>query len=192
MDHRFVILLMCASCAARSALLAPEEEDASVVVDAEVDHFVHDAGVDHDIPDVLPDVPTSPLCTIADAGFPSTLCAKTLVAGKIVPSSVTCFVDTVVKTGAYGSLSYACMSDPSTWAGASFVPGAFAGAIDGTTVDLCTGTTFPYADGCLWASAQRIHGDIASGALTFTYEEQPIQGSHCASPCSAQGTLEVQ
>jgi hypothetical protein len=182
-------LAFVVACGARTELLAPEEVDASVKAhDAGVDHFVHDASFDAGEDVFTP----AAFCVVPDAGVPTTTCTRPLQAGTISPSSVTCFVDTVVKTGDLGTLTYACNGDPSILAVATFDGGTFTGTIQGTTVSMCTGTAFPWSDGCTWSSAQHIAGDIDSGALAFTYAEQPIVGHNCESPCSAQGVIEVK
>ncbi len=120
------------------------------------------------------------------------MCTVDVHVGAITPSMGTCFVDTVVHEGDDGFVNFACNGDPSTWAGAKFAKGEFLGSVKGTIVDVCTGTTFPWSDGCTWASAQRITGDLDSGTLSFTYEETPIEGGPCEPPCSAQGTILVK
>ena len=111
--------------------------------------------------------------------------------GFITPSSPTCYVDLLVHEGDQGAVTYAC-NDPSDFATGVFPGGTFPGSVSGTTVNLCSGTTFQWSDGCTWASAQRIYGDVTSGTLTFTYDEQPIQGTGCEPPCTASGTVIVQ
>ncbi len=176
------------ACGGRSGLDGPSATDASGSYDAH-----HDADVIAvDAPDdVAPDVPSSPLCATFDGGVAKTVCTSDVQVGALEPSSSTCFVDTVVHEGDQGFVNYTCANDPSTWAGAKFATGIFTGAVTGTVVDLCTGTTFPWSDGCTWASAQRITGDLASGVLAFTYEEKPIAGTNCASPCGASGPIYV-
>jgi hypothetical protein len=161
---------------------------------------VHDAGHDvkhdappvEDAPDDVPDVATSPLCAVVDAGIPMSVCTKDVRMGHITLSMASCYVDVVMHEGDQGFLNFACNGDPSIWANAKFPKGTFEGSTSGTVVDLCTGTTFPWSDGCTWASAQRITGDVTSGTLSFTYTEQPISGSGCEPPCSASGPVYVQ
>ncbi len=189
------VLASSLGCGARTELGSPIAEDASVV-DAKLADRVVDTG--HDVTPIVDtgsDVaPPSPLCAAQDGGAPGSVCSVNVHVVNIAPSSVTCFVDTVIHTGDNGTVSYACNGSSSNWAVADFGPNTeFVGAVhDGTVVDLCTGTTFQFSDGCTWASAQRITGDVSSGTLSFTYEEQPIAGSNCLSPCSASGTLAVQ
>jgi hypothetical protein len=179
------------ACAARTGLDAPEEEDASAhdATTHDASH-PHDAGID--APIVFVDASPSPLCASSDAGIPKSVCATNVHVGHITVSMTTCFVDLVVHEGDNGVVSYACNGDPSTWADAIFPDGGFVGTIAGSNVDLCTGTVFPWSDGCTWASAQKITGDLDSGTLSFTYEETPIEGGSCEPPCSAQGTILVQ
>ncbi len=191
----FACVLM-SGCGARTELGAPITADASIITDANsVDAHVADTG--HDvtpIADTGADVVPSPLCAVVDGGVPQSVCTANVHVVNVAPSSVTCYVDTVIHTGDNGTVSYACNGSSSNWAVADFGAGVeFTGSVhDGTVLDLCTGTTFPFSDGCTWASAQRITGDVASGTLSFTYEEQPIAGTGCLSPCSASGTILVQ
>jgi len=187
---RAALSALLVACGARTELVAPPEMDASV------DQVAHDAGVDHAIHDAATDVVTmdvnpKALCVLPDAGVPKITCTSPLHAGFIPPSSSTCFVDTLVKTHDDGTLTYACNGDPSTYAMATFDGGTFLGTIQGTNVDVCTGTTFPWSDGCTWSSAQHIAGDLSTGTLEFTYAEQPIAGQGCESACSAQGPINV-
>jgi hypothetical protein len=189
------LAIVSCGCGARTELGAPIAEDASVH-DARPD--AHDAGSDVAL-DVGSDAPpSSPLCAATDAGPPAHICSVSVRVGAITPSMATCFVDTVVHEGDVGTVRYACQDAPSLWAVADFDGGEFVGTVKDDSVgvkellDLCTGTTFPWSDGCTWASAQRITGGIMAGKLSFTYEEQPIQGTGCEPPCSATGTLIVQ
>jgi len=185
----FVIAL--AACGARTELYAPEEEDASVLDaahDAPHDARDEDAIVDAGIEDApLP----SPLCATFDGAAPTKICTDDVHVGFIDVSMSTCFVDLVIQFGQDGFVNFAC-DGQSQWANAKFPDGGFVGTIEGSTVDLCTGTVFPWSDGCTWASAQRITGDLDSGTLQFTYEETPIEGGPCETPCSAQGTILVE
>jgi hypothetical protein len=172
---------------------APVEVDASVT-DAHPHDAAHDVAVD-----AAPDAPpSSPLCAVQDGGPPDHVCSVSVRVGPITPSMITCFVDTVVHEGDVGTVRYACQDAPSDWAVADFDGGEFVGTVkDDATgekeiLDLCTGTTFPWSDGCTWASAQRITGGFTSGTLSFTYEEQPIEGTGCEPPCTATATLIVQ
>jgi len=188
------VVFACA-CGARTELGAPIGADASVA-DA---HPKHDAAPDVAQPiDAAPDVPSSPLCAAQDAGPPVDICTVSVRVGAIVPSMSTCFVDTIVHEGDVGTVRYACQDAPSNWAVADFDGGEFVGtATDDSTgvkeiVDVCTGTTFTWSDGCTWASAQRISGGIQTGELSFSYDEEPIDGGPCEPPCTATATLIVQ
>ena len=55
----------------------------------------------------------------------------------------------------------------------------------------CSGTMFPWGDGCTWESAQHFRGDPKTGFLTFTYSEMPIKGSGCLPPCTAFATITI-
>ncbi|HEY1955407.1 MAG TPA: hypothetical protein VGH28_07335 [Polyangiaceae bacterium] len=181
------IFAMVAACGARTGLGVPLREDASVP-DA---HHPLDGGVDAPI-DAEPDVLPSPLCASVDASKPAVICAATVRVGAItIGGSSSCFVDLLVHEGDQGTVSYAC-DGSSEFAAGDFPKGTFPGGVSGTNVDLCSGTTFVWSDGCTWASAQRIAGDVASGTLTFTYDEQPISGDGCDPPCTASGPVIVQ
>ena len=97
------------------------------------------------------------------------------------------------------TIEYAC-DGVSTWASATFNGTTFAGAVtNGSFVDICIGTIYPWQDGpacnykqSTWASAQRIYGDVATGAVTFVYDEKQIAGNSCDIACTAQGDIAVQ
>jgi hypothetical protein len=187
---RFLIIGLLAACGSRTELVAPEPSDASIA--DVIAHDAHDAGHDVAVVDVIiPDVGTSALCSGADSGPPVTTCNLSIKVGPI-KKNVTCFVDTVVHEGDIGVLELPCGGDPSTFALAHFPTGDFAGGFQGNIVDVCTGTTFPWSDGCTWASAQRINGDISTGKLTFTYAEQPIVGHPCEPSCPASADVTIQ
>ncbi len=185
---------LATACGARSELGVPETGDATATSNA-----AHDAGLDAASDaerDAAQDVVASPLCVSVDSGFPQSVASRGVHVGHITLSMASCFVDTVIHEGNAGDIDYAFNGDPSTWAIADFAtdagvwPGAeFRGSIHGNVIDVCTGTTFPWSDGCTWATAQRITGDVTSTALTFTYEEQPIVGTGCEPPCSATGPI---
>jgi hypothetical protein len=125
----------------------------------------------------------------AEGGAPSPalLCEATLRVGVVVPSPATCWLDQKVahKTAL---LKYPCAGGPAT---AGFgVP--FEGLADETgAVDLVAKTTYRWSgDGCNWESTQRIRGVLGEGELTYTYEEQPIDGSGC-SPAYCKATTPV-
>jgi hypothetical protein len=102
-----------------------------------------------------------------------------------------CFVDTVAKSGDTGILTFPCDGDGE--ATLTFGTRSFAGADVGGKVNVCTGTEYPWSDGCTWTSAQRVTGSIASGTLSFTYGEAPRPGqNNCARACEAHGTVRVQ
>ena len=53
-------------------------------------------------------------------------------------------------------------------------------------VELSNRTTFPWTDGCQWATEQRIHGELGTGTLSYSYVEGPLEGQmDCARPCTA-------
>jgi len=188
---RLGVLLLVAACGARtdpgSRALEPD--------DAGPDASVHDAGRDatrdapqDSPPDPLVDASGPAMCVVADAGGPPfpDACGMSAKMTSFTPSSSTCFVDVAVKLGEAGALTFFCQGGH---ASANFGHGEFLGNYTGKTFDVCIGTTFSYSDGCTWKSAQRITGDPASGHLAFSYEEAPVGGTSCASPCSATGVI---
>lgn len=191
LGHRgaFGVAALACACGARTGLGVPMREDASVH-DASADVHPKDAAPDAD--DAGPDAPPSPLCAVVDAGPPAQICTVSVRVGVITKSSGTCFVDTIVHTNDVGTIRYACGDAGSDWAVADFDGGSFPGSISGDVVNLCTGTTFPWSDGCTWASAQRIAGGIEAGTLELTYDEQPIEGGTCDPPCGASAPVLVQ
>ncbi len=182
-------------CGARTELYVDAEHDA-----AAPDVHVHDAAKDvteEDVVDAGPDVILSPFCEANDAGEPASVCTMQAHVGAVVTQSG-CYVDVVVHDGDTGTVEYAC-DGTSTWARATFNGTTFLGAVHGTFVNICIGTTYPWQDGAFcdyhkstWASAQRIYGDVASGELTFVYDEKQIAGLSCDIACTAQGTIAVQ
>ena len=187
----FVFVL---GCGARTELDVPHDASAP-----DVKH--HDAAKDvteEDVIDAGPDVILSPFCTPTDAGKPAQTCK---VQGNVI-SVVTqsgCYVDVVVHEYDQGTIEYAC-DGVSTWASATFNGTTFEGAVtNGTFVDICIGTVYPWADGpacnykkSTWASSQRIYGDVAMGDLTFVYDEKQIAGMSCDIACTAVGAIAVQ
>ena len=107
-----------------------------------------------------------------------------------VPSS--CFVDTVMKIGQTGTLTFPCEGDGE--ARLAFGTKSFAGASIGGRFDMCTGTEYPFVDGCRWTSAQRVTGRLGAQDLAFKYGEAPKVGTQkqCAAACSASGTVHVK
>lgn len=135
-------------------------------------------------PDVR-DAAPSAICVVPDGGFVpgGPLCWHTLEVLEITRSSSTCFVDTVVKEGAFGELAVDCSGGA---AEATFGDHVFRGSFDGDQVDICTGTSFDWSDGCRWDSSQRVQGSIGSGEVRFDYTEAPAPGqTRCLTPCTA-------
>ncbi|MFO0672603.1 MAG: hypothetical protein U0235_23820 [Polyangiaceae bacterium] len=117
------------------------------------------------------------------------MCTKTVVVDSFAKRPG-CFVDTVFTDGQRGKLTMPCDGDgPATL---SFGAKSFSGAVIGGKVDVCTGTEYPFADGCTWLSAQRVSGSVASGSFKFAYGEAPRAGQHdCASACTATAMVRV-
>jgi hypothetical protein len=185
---RFAFLLVVIGCGSRTALIAPDEPDDE---EAGVDGSIRrrDAGKDAVVIDVVDEPVFNPMC-IADAGPPgASACKATLHVMAIQKSMLSCFVDVVVMEGDTAALTYDCT--PSGNARVIANGKTFIGTYDGKTLDVCTGTTFPWNDGCQWESAQHFRGDPNSGFLTFTYSEMPYQGTACQPPCQASAVVKV-
>ena len=119
-------------------------------------------------------------------------CTRTVTLSSIAKRA-SCFVDTVAHEGDQGTLTYPCEGDGE--ATLSFGNRSFSGASlgSGSKVNVCTGTEYPWSDGCSWTSAQRVTGSVASGTLRFTYGEAPKVGEqNCASACTATATVRIQ
>ncbi len=193
--RRLLLLLFVASaCAARTELDVPDvvEPEPLDATSHDASHPTKDASEVDDVDTVdASDGAPSLFCTAPpDAGKGHKLCSVVVTVGAVIPSSYTCFVDTLVKQGDVGRIQYECDGKLGS-AIAAFDGGAFTGAVLGTAVDLCAGSTFAFSDGCVWASAQRITGDLDSGVLAFTYDEGPISGAHCFPPCTAHASIVV-
>ena len=140
--------------------------------------------------DAGPHPATSALAAAGPAPSSNKTCEATLRVGVVVPTPPTCWLDQKVahKTAV---LRYPCDGGP---ASAPFaIP--FEGLIDdGGSVDLVARTTYRWSgDGCNWESTQRIRGVLAEGELTYTYEEQPIEGTGCSPAyCKARTAVAVQ
>ena len=110
-----------------------------------------------------------------------------VVASDFELSSPSCYVDSIIRTGAVGRLQQ-CAGGSAVIV---FDKGVFAASFDGTNVDACTSSRFPFSDGCTWQSLQRIEGPLRD-KLVFTYSETHVEGKSCASSsCRAHATLTV-
>lgn len=118
------------------------------------------------------------------------MCTRSVVVVKL-EAPPGCFTDTVVKSGQHGTLTAPCEGDgPATLA---FGSRSFHGAAKSGRVDVCTGTEFPWSDGCAWTSAQHVSGSVADGTLRFSYGEAPKPGQQsCAPACGATGTVRIE
>jgi hypothetical protein len=123
------------------------------------------------------------------------MCTREVVVTSL-ESPPSCFTDTVVARGQHGTVRYPCQGDGE----ATLTMGSrvFRGVAVGGRLDVCTGTEFPWSDGCTWTSAQRLSGSLApsSEGLTFTYGEAPkvaAESRHaCAPSCAAHGTVRFE
>lgn len=189
----WIVAVLATGCGARSELYVD-------IADAAIDvRPIRDAAPDVEVVDTGVDVPKSAFCIANDAGVPTNpanVCTASLIVGAIAKQSGGCYVDVAVHEGDTGIIHYACNGDPSTWAAVTVGATTFEGAVNGTILDVCIGTTYPWQDGAFcnyakstWASAQRIYGDITSGKLTFIYDEQQVGGSSCDIACWAQAEV---
>ncbi len=117
-------------------------------------------------------------------------CQRSVVISAI-SKRASCFVDTVAQAGENGTLTYPCNGDGE--ATLTFAKRSFAGSTIGGRLNVCTGTEYPWSDGCTWTSAQKVTGSIASGTLNFTYGEAPRPGQEsCATACDATATVRIE
>src|SRR5205823_1574390 len=114
--------------------------------------------------DVQVDANLDPICVARGGGLGAAVCQRPLRVLAITKSGPTCFVDTVVRQGDRGTLTFDCAGGR---AEIRFGNHTFLGSFDGQRVDTCTGTAFDFADGCHWNSAQRVQGDLSF--LRFDY-----------------------
>jgi hypothetical protein len=139
------------------------------------------------------DVSTSPAVCAAprSSATGAAMCTRSVVVASLTRESG-CFVDTVVSEGQRGTLTYACDGDgPAT---AVFGAHSFTGVVHDGGLDACTGTEYPWSDGCRWTSAQHLSGSVSGGTLAFAYGEAPKAGPHptCLPACWARGTITVE
>ena len=136
------------------------------------------------------EISTSPsVCNPGHVGPTSgPMCTRSVTLGAIAKRE-SCYVDTVAQPGDTGTLSYPCEGDGE--ATLTFGTKTFSGAVVGGKVDVCTGTEYPFSDGCTWSSAQRVSGRVDGGSLRFTYGEAPKSGQSCAQACGASASLSM-
>jgi hypothetical protein len=179
------------ACGARTALFGSDGDETNGAPDASIDGArARDARVDATL-DAAVDVGVNldPICTVPDGGATGPSCTRALRVLSVSPSGAGCFVDVVVADGDRGTLRFDCNGGA---AEATFGTHVFAGSFDRGRIDICTGTSFDYSDGCRWNSAQRIQGPLAT-ELRFDYVESPAPGqSGCASRCSATARVLVE
>jgi len=108
-----------------------------------------------------------------------------LSVGAVKPTPASCWIDQQVANQT-ATLEWACDSGEAT---ASFEV-LFVGTVRAGVVALEATTIFPWSDGCTWQSRQRIDGALASGSLTYSYSEEPVEGSGCA-PAYCKATAQV-
>lgn len=189
------LTVLSVTCGARSDLVASDVE-ADSPHGSSPDASLPDASSPDALLDSPPDAPLdaepSSICVVPDAGSAGPdagICELTLIAIEVVKSSPECFIDEVVSS-LTGHLVFPCGGGAAT---VTFGDRVFEGSVVGGILDVCTGTEFPWDDGCQWQSAQRITGQLEDGIVDFTYAEQPKAGqSGCVPRCSAKGTLAVQ
>lgn len=116
-------------------------------------------------------------------------CQPNLLVVGSTPSSPSC-IDFPVEAGTTGGIQYPCEGGP-----VSAVLGSisFSGFVSDGLVSLSGTAQLIGPDGCLWQTDHFIDGKLASGTLTYSYQEilltpPPID---CWSPCTETGTVEV-
>jgi len=175
----FVLVLV--ACGARTPIA-----DESPIADA-----AEDVTVSHDASrDVALDVPASLICANDAGAVGANACTRTITLVSLTKSMSSCFVDVIPKLNVLGKLAYDCNGGNAraSFSGDSRV---FAGPFDGTMLDVCMGTRFPWSDGCMWHSSQEIRGRPSDGTMTFSYIEAPDNNMGCAPPCTATGVISV-
>jgi hypothetical protein len=116
-------------------------------------------------------------------------CTRSLALGFMQPSMRGCYLNESVSSHP-GTLRYPCAGGRAV---ASFGSQTFTGFVRNGVVDVQSSTTFPFRDGCTWRSTQRIRGNLAGGALAFTYSEAPTSANgRCAPPCTASARVSVR
>jgi hypothetical protein len=191
-----LVAVFLVGCGARSELDVP-----SPTVDASEE--IHEAGpdaiVDAGLDVVEEPIPFVAVCHVPDAAAPAPddLCTTPIAIGQILQPAG-CVNYYAVSSGETGELEYACDGGTS-WAAVTFQGQTFPGAIQNNFVDVCIGTTFNFQDGAncgfsksIWSTAQRIFGDYTTGALTYTYADEMIEGHSCWVPCYAWAPVSVQ
>jgi hypothetical protein len=112
---------------------------------------------------------------------------RALFAGDPVLSCPGGFVDVVARGP--GTLVFECGGSRVE---ARFGDRTYRGTRTGDHVALCIQTEFDYADGCRWRSSQRLEGELDGGSLMLSYREEPIAGSGCFPPCTADAIVELR
>jgi hypothetical protein len=186
-----LLIALVSACGARSPL----------AVDGEVappDGAILDSGA----PEASAEAATGPdgaldadagseaVCNARDAGAGGDRCSLTMIVQDVAMSGPFCFVDTGFANGDVGRIRFPCKGDGPCEIGLG--THVFEGVLVAGDVDVCAGTSFVFADQCVWRSAQHITGNLKGGILEFVYAEAPAPDqSGCASPCTAHATLHV-
>jgi hypothetical protein len=130
--------------------------------------------------------PSQPVAMTPATQPPPGTCVATISVGT-VQTRPGCQIDTRVSSRTT-TVNFPCNGGNAT---ASFGDAVFTGTItpDGTA-QLSLRTTFPYRDGCTWETKQEIAGSLASGTLSYSYNERPLANQNgCAPGCSAQASV---
>jgi hypothetical protein len=133
-----------------------------------------------------------PLCANTAPDIGGQACTRPLIAQSVVPSRSTCWLDVGYTPGDPATLTYGCAGATAT-AGATVHVGTrdFKGTVKNGYVDVCLGSTFLYADGCTWETAQRIYGPLNGTILAYAYTERVVSGTNCALACTGRGTFSL-
>lgn len=103
----------------------------------------------------------------------------------ITPDSATCWVD-APKPNQRGTLDFPCDGGDATlkFGGKH----DFKGVVSNGVLTTSQKTRFPFSDGCTWESEQTVSGPV-DGPLEYRYSERPVEGTGCASGCTARGHI---
>jgi len=128
---------------------------------------------------------------VVDADCQIGACEPTLIVTGSTPSSPGC-VDFPVEKSSRGSIVYPCGggSVSATLGSVSFTGSVTNGEVTLTGQRIIGANESP--DGCIWRTDHFIGGNVATGALSYSYTENFIAGTDCWSPCTETGTIEIQ
>ncbi len=187
------LTFLIGGCGARSAMLPAQQHGDGAPLDqgGPVDGSESDQSRDaaQDVDGIVAPKECLPPALVTRTG---NSCTVKLTVSKVTPSSLSCFVDVVIKEQMKGMLQYPCAGTGG--ATIAFGSNLFKGTINGCQVDTTHNTQFVWSDGCTWRSTQKIGGLLSKRTLAYTYSEKPLAGqSNCARypPCHATGVLKL-